>query len=222
MEEYLQRNIEEIKPQMLQEARRLNLPLPRRSQLDMVKGKARNIGYQTGYGIGHLDGYVEGSKDADYQRKTINLSTIKRIDYSDDRKVRRVHACCQDMSCEDHQTDKVVEHQFFYGRDAVRQPADPVPGHALAYTNGRTAGYSQGHAKGRAVGKAEAIAAASEKTDRESELANVESELIGFHKAMLMCCTEGKNPDLPRGRGEEASPYYWGRALAIIYRKHKP
>jgi flagellar biosynthesis/type III secretory pathway protein FliH len=158
--------------QGLAEARRIAS-----ADVSEIEGKAYEDGYSVGYEAGKTFGmnWVEMEhktqlpriqEETEYTRETTLLSTIQKIDYVADGKVRRIFACCPDMTCSAHGEETVLEHQFSYGNysrgaeddadtdrvnEYIRGNAD---GQAQGYERGRSAGHSQGHQKGYTKGYA--------------------------------------------------------------------
>ncbi|KAI4907868.1 hypothetical protein J4E90_009276 [Alternaria incomplexa] len=146
-----------------------------------IECEAYNDGYSVGYEAGKTFGmdWVEAEheiklpriqEDAGHARETILLSTIRRIDHSEDGTIRRIYACCADMTCSDHRREIEVQHQFRYSQEYSYRYSDDwasgdpefvqeytrgkVDGEAQGYEKGRNAGQSQGHQKGYAKGYA--------------------------------------------------------------------
>ncbi|KAH6877706.1 hypothetical protein BKA58DRAFT_81054 [Alternaria rosae] len=146
-----------------------------------IECEAYDDGYSVGYEAGKTFGinWAESEhetklpriqEDADYARETILLCTIQKIDYVTNGTVRRVFACCQDMTCFEHNMETVVEHQFKYGTGCPRlcskdergddtncakvYDREQADGEAQGFERGRNAGHSQGHQKGYTKGYA--------------------------------------------------------------------
>ena len=156
------------------------------ADMSEIECEAYDNGYSVGYEAGKIFGmdWVEVEhemklpriqEDAGYARETILLSTIRKIDYVTDGTVRRVFACCSDMTCSRHRRETVVEHQFNYGKtyprlhsqdhegndtDCVKEyTRGQADGEAQEYEKGQNARQSQGHQKGYSKGYAQGVTA---------------------------------------------------------------
>jgi hypothetical protein len=224
-EVWLNRAIQVIKPHMMPEARRRNWVF---QQQKWDAHKAIAIGFAREEG--KLEGHRKGLKEAYDRGRDEDIDKAYQEAYDDGHRDARLETEVRLLEATEEAYRNGFDERLNH-YDTNRQEA----GWARGFQQGKDAGQTfqqqefgkaeyargreEGLAQGRIQGKIEGERQANQEAEKRRELTQIEDQHTGFHKAMLMCYTVGKKPDLPESEGYEADPYLWCRALAALIKK---
>lgn len=169
---------------------------------------------------GRKAGYAKGSRDGHAKGKAERFAFGKKLGLEDvDTKVTQARKECNTRS---YQVGHQVGHKV--GKDeglAEGQSLASKESYVKGKRAGGAKGFTEGHAevleegekKGFLEGHEAGIRERSEEAKSELKTARVQSEYLGFLKAMMLSPT-GEKPHLPGSSTSEEGKYWWGRAVA--------